>query len=162
MSTATKNSTALKASYPSDREVRTERVFTASRDRVWRAFTDPKQLAQWWGRGNKVVVERMEVARGGHWRFIEHAPEGLQGFEGRYREVTPMDRIVQTFEWDGMPGHVSVTTMTFEDLGDGRTRITTLSLFHTKEDCDAMIEADMTDGMEQSYTALDALLAKAG
>src|SRR5450756_1023502 len=50
---------------------RTERIFDASRERVWRAFTDPEQLAQWWGRGNKVVVERMDVERGGHWRYVE-------------------------------------------------------------------------------------------
>jgi uncharacterized protein YndB with AHSA1/START domain len=51
---------------PTDREIRIERVFNASRDRVWRAFTDPKLIAQWWGRGEKLVVERMEVERGGH------------------------------------------------------------------------------------------------
>jgi len=66
---------------PSDREIRIERVFDAPRDLVWQAFTDPKLVAQWWGRGNKLVVERLEVERGGHWRFVEHAPrradEGL-------------------------------------------------------------------------------------
>jgi len=55
---------------PSDREVRIERVFNASRDRVWKAMTDPKLVAQWWGRGNKLDIERLEVRRGGHWRFV--------------------------------------------------------------------------------------------
>ena len=107
---------------PTDREIRIERVFNAPRDRVWRAITDPKLVAQWWGRGNKLVIERMEVERGGHWRFVEHSPEGVHGFEGRYREVTPPERVVQTFEWDGMPGYVVVETITLEDLGDGRTQ----------------------------------------
>lgn len=145
---------------PSDREVRIERVFNASRERVWRAFTDPEQVAQWWGRGNKLDIERMEVERGGHWRFVEHTPGGLQGFEGRYREVTAPERIVQTFEWDGMPGHVVVTSTTFEDLGDGRTRIVTVSLFHTTEERDGMLQSGMKAGADQSYAALDRLLAR--
>jgi activator of Hsp90 ATPase-like protein len=56
----------------------------------------------------EVVIERMEVERGGHWRFVEHSPDGVHGFEGRYREVTPPERLAFTFEWDGMPGHVVV------------------------------------------------------
>ncbi|WP_244238607.1 SRPBCC domain-containing protein [Corallococcus terminator] len=73
---------------PSDREVRTERIFNAPRERVWKAMTDPALVVQWWGRGNTRVIERMEVQRGGHWRYVEHAPDGQHGFEGRYREVT--------------------------------------------------------------------------
>jgi uncharacterized protein YndB with AHSA1/START domain len=64
----------------------------------------------------------MDVKRGGHWRYVEHAPDGqVHGFEGRYREVTPPERIVRSFEWDGMPAYVIIETMTLEDLGDGRT-----------------------------------------
>jgi uncharacterized protein YndB with AHSA1/START domain len=147
---------------PSDREIRIERVFNASRERVWRAFTDPSLVAQWWGRGNKLVVERMEVERGGHWRFVEHGPDGVHGFEGRYREVTPPDRIVQTFEWDGMPGYVAVETATFEDLGDGRTKVVTTSLFHTTEERDGMVGSGMEQGLNESYAALDRVLAAAG
>jgi uncharacterized protein YndB with AHSA1/START domain len=97
-------------STPSDREIRVVREFDAPRGRVWRAYTDPRLVAQWWGRGNRLVIERMEVERGGHWRFVEHGPDGVHGFEGRYREVTPEERIVQTFEWDGMPGFVVLAT----------------------------------------------------
>lgn len=81
---------------PTDREIHIERIFDASRDRVWRAFTEPALVSKWWGRGNKLVIERMEVERGGHWRFVEHSPERTHGFEGRYREVTPQERVVQT------------------------------------------------------------------
>ena len=145
-------------STPGDREIRIERVFDAPVERVWQAFTDPELLAQWWGRGNKLVIERMEVERGGHWRFVEHSPDGVHGFEGRYREVTPRDRLVQTFEWDGMPGYVAVDTAVFEDLGDGRTKVVTTSLFHTTEERDGMLESGMADGLNQSYAALDDLL----
>ena len=90
---------------PTDRTIRVERIFDAARDRVWRACTEPELIAQWWGRGNKLVIERMEVERGGHWRVVEHTPDGeTHGFEGRFREVTPKDRISSTFEWDGTTG----------------------------------------------------------
>jgi uncharacterized protein YndB with AHSA1/START domain len=147
------------ATTPADREIRIERVFEAPRERVWRAYTDPKLVAQWWGRGNRLVIERMEVERGGHWRFVEHAPDGPHGFEGRFREVTPPERIVQTFEWDGMLGHVVVNTVTFEDLGEARTRVVTVSLFHTTEERDGMLQSGMELGLNEGYAALDRLLA---
>jgi uncharacterized protein YndB with AHSA1/START domain len=144
---------------PTDREIRTERVFNASRDRVWKAFSDPTQLARWWGRGNELDIERHEFERGGHWRFVEHGDDGDFGFEGRFREVTPQERIVMSFEWDGMPAHVLIETVTFEDLGDGRTKLVTTSLFHTPEERDGMLEAGMEQGLNESYAALDRLLA---
>jgi uncharacterized protein YndB with AHSA1/START domain len=147
---------------PTDREIHVERVFDAPRELVWRAFTEPDLIAQWWGRGNRLVVERMEVKRGGHWRFVEHSAEGIHGFEGRYREVTPQERLVWTFEWDGMPGHVAVDTTEFEDLRDGRTKVSTKSLFHTTEERDGMLSSGMQKGLEQSYAALDRLLARLG
>ncbi len=160
MTTTTKQQSTKASVAPSgDREIRIERIFNAPRERVWKALTDPKLAAQWWGRGNKLVVERMEVERGGHWRFVEHSDEGTHGFEGRYAEVVPQERIVQTFEWDGMPGHVALDTMTLEDLGDGRTRIRVVSLFHTKEDRDGMLQSGMETGLNESYEALDRVLA---
>jgi uncharacterized protein YndB with AHSA1/START domain len=157
MSAPVEHTTAA-ISTPADREIRIERVFDAPVELVWRAFTDPELLAQWWGRGNKLVIERLEVERGGHWRFVEHSPDGVHGFEGRYREVTPPERLVQTFEWDGMPGYVSVDTAEFEDLGDGRTKVVTTSLFHTTDERDGMLASGMADGLNQSYVALDDLL----
>jgi uncharacterized protein YndB with AHSA1/START domain len=145
---------------PSEREIHVERIFNAPRDKVWRAFTEPELLAQWWGRGNKLVIERFELERGGHWRFVEHGPEGVHGFEGRFREVTPPERLVQTFEWDGMPGYVAVDTCEFEDLGDGRTRVVSTSLFHTTDERDGMLQAGMEGGLNQSYAALDRLLER--
>ena len=155
----TRTSPKAKVTTPSDREIHIERIFAAPRERVWKAMTDPKLVAQWWGRGNNVVIERMEVERGGHWRFVEHGPEGVHGFEGRYREVTPPERVVQTFEWDGMPGHVIVEHVTLEDLGDGRTKVTNVSLFHTTEERDGMLNSGMEGGLNESYEALDRLLA---
>jgi uncharacterized protein YndB with AHSA1/START domain len=157
---STRSAPKAKVTTPSDREIHIERVFDAPRDRVWAAMTDPALVAQWWGRGNKLVVERLEVERGGHWRFVEHSPDGVHGFEGRFREVTPPERMVQTFEWDGMPGHVVVEHVTLEDLGDGRTKLVNISLFHTTEERDGMLSAGMERGMNESFAALDALLAR--
>jgi len=164
MTTITEQEPMAKAiiTTPGDRDVRIERVFNAPRDRVWRAMTDPELIAQWWGRGNKVVVERFDLERGGHWRFVEHSDHGVHGFEGRFAEVVPPERVVQTFEWDGMPGHVALETLTLEDLGDGRTRLVTTSLFLTAEDRDGMLQSGMEGGVNESYAALDRVLAKLG
>ena len=56
--------TKAKITAPGDREVRIERIFNAPRERVWKAMTDPKLIAQWWGRGNKLVIEKYELERG--------------------------------------------------------------------------------------------------
>ncbi|MFC9516753.1 SRPBCC family protein [Nocardiaceae bacterium NPDC056970] len=142
------------------RGVHIERVVAAPRDRVWAAYTEPDLLAQWWGRGNRLDIEKWELERGGHWRFVEHHEGGIAGFEGRFREVTPVERIVWSFEWDGMPTHVSVETIEFVDLGDGRTKLVTDTIFMTGEDRDGMMQSGMEAGMNASFAALDALLAR--
>ena len=144
---------------PTDRTIRVEREFDAPRARVWRAYTEPDLIAQWWGRGNKLDVVKLEVERGGHWRFVEHSDHGEHGFEGRYGDITAPERIVQTFEWDGMPAHPVRETMTLTDLGDGRTRMNIVSQFYTREERDGMAQSGMEVGMNQSYEALDRVLA---
>ena len=146
---------------PSDREIVTERVFDAPRERVWAAFTDPDLIPQWWGpRRFATTVDKMDVRRGGAWRFVHRDADGNEsGFRGTYREVTPPERIVQTFEWEGMPGHVIVETVMLEDLGE-RTRMTNMSLFHTTEERDGMLASGMEDGLTETYERLDELLAQ--
>lgn len=158
MSSSTKQSGAT-LSTPGEREIRIERVFDAPRDKVWRAFTEPELVAQWWGRGNALVIERLEVERGGHWRFVEHGPEGEHGFEGRFREVTPQDRLVYTFEWDGMPGYVILETADFEVVDADTTKVVNVSLFYTGEERDGMLSSGMEQGLNESYAALDRVLA---
>jgi len=161
MTTLTDKEPTTKATIttPKDREIHIERIFNAPRERVWQAMTDPDLVAEWWGRGNKLVIEKLEVKRGGHWRFVEHSNEGVHGFEGRFREVIPPERIVQTFEWDGMPAYVIINTTTLEDLGDGRTKLVTTSQFYTNEERDGFLQSGMEGGLNQSYAALDRLLA---
>ena len=146
---------------PSDREIHCERVFDAPRDRVYAAYTDPALIPEWWGpRGMETIVDVMDVRPGGSWRFEMRGADGSEtGFRGTYREVSPPERIVQTFEWEGMPGHVSVETAEFEDLGD-RTRVVTTSIFHTTEERDGMLSSGMEGGLNESYQRMDELLER--
>ena len=159
--TKEKKAGTTKLTTPSDREVVTERVFDAPRDRVYAAFTDPELIPQWWGlRGTTTVVDKLDVRPGGAWRFVERNSDGSEnGFRGTFREVTPPESLVYTFEWEGMPGHVVVDTVSFEDL-DGRTKVTNTSLFHTTEERDGMLESGMEKGLNESYEQLDELLAE--
>ena len=146
---------------PTDREIHIERIFDAPRERVFAVYTDPELIPEWWGpRGTKATVDQMDVRPGGSWRFVERDDDGGEtAFRGTYREVTPPERIVQTFEWEGMPGHVCVETAVFEDLGD-QTKVTTTSLFHTTEERDGMLNSGMERGLNETYARLDELLAK--
>lgn len=150
-------------STPTDREIATERVFEAPRERVYAAFTDPALIPRWWGpRRMTTIVDEMDVRVGGRWRFVSSEPDGPdQAFKGVYREIVPNERIAQTFEWEGLPGHVIVEVAEFEDLG-GRTRVRTTSLFHTTEERDGMLASGMEGGMSESHERLDELLAQAG
>lgn len=148
---------------PTDREIHVERVFDAPRDRVFAVYTDPKLIPEWWGpRDTTAVVDQMDVRTGGDWRFVVRTSDGSEtSFRGTYREVTPPERIVQTFEWEGMPGYVSVETAEFQDLGD-RTKVITTSIFHTAEERDGMLDSGMERGMNETFARLDELLARLG
>jgi uncharacterized protein YndB with AHSA1/START domain len=146
---------------PTERDIYIERVFDAPRERVFAVYTDPELIPEWWGpRGGTTTVDTMDVRAGGSWRFVIRTADGNEtGFRGTYREVTPPDRIVQTFEWEGMPGHVSVETAVFEDLGD-QTKVTTTSIFHTPEERDGMLGSGMEVGLNETYERLDEVLAR--
>jgi uncharacterized protein YndB with AHSA1/START domain len=147
---------------PGDRDIHIERVFDAPRDRVFATYTDPGLIPEWWGpRRTTTIVDVMDVRTGGSWRFVTRGDDGSEtAFRGAYREVTPPERIVQTFEWEGMPGHVSVETATFEQLDDGRTRVVTTSVFDTTEERDGMVGSGMEGGLQETYERLDELLER--
>lgn len=146
---------------PSAREVVMTRVFNAPRELVFKAHTDRTMVAQWWGQRNTTtIVDKMDVRPGGEWRFVQRDADGNEwGFHGEYLEITPVERLVQTFEFEGMPGHVVEDTAVFDDLG-GKTRITTTSLFATPEDRDGMIQSGMESGANESWDRLAELVEK--
>ncbi len=107
------------------------RVFNAHRELVFKVITDPKYLPQWWGRRDHTIhVDQMEVRAGGMWRYVERDQQGNEfAFHGVYHAIEAPERIVDTFEFEGMPGHVMLETLTLEALADGRTRMTVSSVF---------------------------------
>jgi uncharacterized protein YndB with AHSA1/START domain len=149
----------LTVTMPSDLEIRMERVFDAPRELVFEAHSKCEHVKHWWGRGNPLDCE-MEFRQGGKWRFVEHAPDGESyAFRGEYREILAPERIVWTFEFEGMPGQICVETLQLTEDG-GKTTVTSVTRFDTKEARDGMAASGMADGAEQSYAALEAYLTK--
>ena len=129
----TAESAAPAATDTSDREIVLSREYDAPRELVWRAYTDPAHLPNWWGpNGFTNTVHEIDVRPGGRWRFIMHGPDGTD-HPNRivYQEVTRPERLVFLHgeDVDDDPGAFHVT-VTFDDL-DGRTRVTQRMLFAT-------------------------------
>ena len=145
---------------PSKQEVVITRVFEAPLDLVFKVVTDPAQIPNWWGpRELTTTVDEMDVQAGGKWRFLHTDPDGNHfGFHGVYHEVDSPKRIVQTFEFEGMPGHVVLETGTFEALPGGKTKLTSVSVFQSIEDRDGMVASGMERGTKESSERLDELL----
>jgi uncharacterized protein YndB with AHSA1/START domain len=148
-------SSTMTLTLPSDREIVLTRVFDAPRELVWKACTDPQAIPHWWGpRRHTTRVDRMHVWPGGGWRFVSRDADGNEfAFHGEYREVVPPERIVQTLEFEGMPGHVSVETMTLVER-DGKTTLTTRSVFNSVEDRDGVLRSGMEAGVRETYDRL--------
>ena len=146
---------------PTDREIQIERWFDAPRERVFAVYTDPALIPEWWGpQGVTTIVDEMDPRTGGRWRLICRNADGSEdAFRGAYREVTAPERISQTFEWEGMPGYVSLETATFEDHGE-RTKVKTVSVFYSQEERDGMLGSGMEGGMNETYDRFDEVLAR--
>jgi uncharacterized protein YndB with AHSA1/START domain len=140
------------------------REFDAPRELVFKAFTDPELYVQWLGpRRLKMTLEKFESRSGGSWRYTHRDEKGNEfGFHGVNHEVTFPERIIGTFEFEGLPekGHVSLETMRLEELPGGRTRITNLTVFQTVADRDGMLKSGMEKGMGESFERLDEVLEK--
>jgi uncharacterized protein YndB with AHSA1/START domain len=140
--------------------IRITREFDAPVSRVYQAHVDPTLVAQWLGpRRHEMVVDRWDCRTGGEYRYT-HASDGEEyGFHGCFHEVREDELLVQTFTFEGMPEGVALERMVFEDLGDGRTRLTSTSLVDSFADRDAFAEGGMEAGVTEGYERLDELLA---
>jgi len=138
-----------------------EREFDAPRDLVFKAHMDPELLVQWLGpRRLTMTVDRYDVRDGGTWRYIHRDTDGTEhGFHGVFHGQPTPDTAVQTFEYEGYPGHVSLDTAVFEDRGD-KTLVRINTVFQSVEDRDGMIASGMESGMNEGYERLDELLAR--
>lgn len=134
-------------------------VFDAPRQIVWEACTEPELVSQWWGpKSFKTTVEKMDARPGGLWRIVQRDAEGNDyAFRGVFHEVTQPERLIYTFEYEAMPGHVLLETDTFDDLED-RTRMTTPLAFQTVEDRDAMLQSGMKEEMVEIMDLLAELV----
>jgi uncharacterized protein YndB with AHSA1/START domain len=136
------------------REMVMTRVFDAPRDLVFKTYIDPKLLPQWWGMGGTTTVDKMDVRPGGQWRYVQHDDSGNEyAFSGVYQEVVPPERLAYTFEFEAMPGHVLVETILFEEQ-DGKTRLTSTSVFETLEDLEGMLQSGAEHGAVITWNRL--------
>jgi uncharacterized protein YndB with AHSA1/START domain len=155
--------TAIEAD-PNLPTIRITRDFDAPPDRVFRAWVDPELVVQWLGPKSSVIrIEQWNARTGGNYRYASvQDGEEIAAFYGSFHEVRPNERLVQTFTWEGMPDGVALETLTFEELGDGRTRTIGLSLVENLEARDGIMASGMEVGVYEGYEKLDALLARAG
>ncbi|MGE0600396.1 MAG: SRPBCC family protein [Dehalococcoidia bacterium] len=144
---------------PDDLSIGMTRRFRAPKRLVFEAHVNPQHLKNWWGRtGSTLSVCEIDARAGGKWRFVERQANGEEyGFHGEFREVTPPDRIVWTFEFEGAPGNVAVETVTFTEA-DGVTTLRTISVADSKEARDAMLQSGMEEGANESLDRLEELL----
>jgi uncharacterized protein YndB with AHSA1/START domain len=157
----TKNQTTIIAE-PGKQELFIIREFDAPRELVFKAYTDPKIIEQWLGpRRLKTKMEKFEGRSHGSYRFLNIDENGnTYAFNGVIHEIAVNERIIQTFEFEGLPerGHVALETARFEALPGDRTRVTGQSVFQSVADRDGMIQSGMEKGVIQSHERLDEIL----
>ena len=148
---------------PGRQELFMSREFDAPVELLYRAYTDPGLVFQWMGPADlKSEVEVYDVRPGGRWRYVSVAPDGSRyGFHGVFHDVTPNERLIQTFEFEGLPesGHVTLDTARFESLPGNRSRLLAQSVFQSVEDRDGMVAAGMSGGVIEGFARLDEVLA---
>ncbi len=145
----------VSVSKPSPHEIQLERVFDAPRDLVWRIYTDPTLIPEWWGTGT--AVDHMDVRPGGTWKFVIRDASGRESeVSGEFLELVPPERLVQTFAaW----GRSHVQTFTFEDLGE-QTKLTAKLAYETTEERDQNLQYGVESGATEGYKRVDAVLAR--
>jgi uncharacterized protein YndB with AHSA1/START domain len=137
------------------------REFDAPRELVFRAYTEAELYEQWCRPCDlTMTIEEMNAMGGGSYRFVHERDGHKYTFHGVYHEVLSPERIIGTFEFDGLPerGHVILGTTKFEDLGDGRSRLVHQSVFQSVADRDGMLQSGMERGVKEGYDKLDRLL----
>lgn len=143
-------------------EIRMSRVFDASREKLWDAHLDPKAIEKWWGpRRLKTEVEKLEPVVGGQWRFINIDDNGDRYvFYGEFRELVKPEKIIWTFTYEPYPQSAATETLVFEELSDGKTKLSTLSKFPSIEALEGMLQGGMEEGATETWDRLEELMVK--
>ncbi len=147
---------------PGKQEIIIARLFDAPRERLFKAMTDPALIAKWWGpRKYETIVDKMEVRAGGQWHFTNRDPStgDEHGFHGVYHSIIAPERIVDTFEYEGVPGHVLLETHTLEARGM-QTLLKSHIVYESVEDRDGMVASGMEYGQNESMERLQELVTK--
>jgi uncharacterized protein YndB with AHSA1/START domain len=125
-------------------EVRLTRAFNATPERLWQAYTTADQITKWW---EDTTVDKLDVQVGGEWRFVSVGPDGKEhAFKGVFKELDKPNKIVRTFEYEPVAGHIMVESVMFEALPDGKTKQVTVSKFENLEDLNGMVGMGMEHG----------------
>ncbi|QYG91903.1 SRPBCC family protein [Iamia sp. SCSIO 61187] len=142
--------------------VRIVREFDAPVAKVFKAHADPDLFARWIGPDDgRMTIDHHDFRTGGSYRYVHAGEDDEAAFRGTFHEVRPDELIVQTFTYEGMPDGVALEKIWFEDIGDGRTRLTSTSLVDSFEGRDAFVASGMEAGVVQGFARLDAILAEA-
>jgi uncharacterized protein YndB with AHSA1/START domain len=143
-------------SLPADDQILITREFDAPAHLVWKAWTTPELVRQWWhaNRGEMTVAE-IDLRVGGTWRYAMVTPEGFEvAFHGEFREIVPNERLVSTEVFEGFPEGEAVDTLTLTEE-DGRTTMTILVQHSSKAHRDAHIESGMEAGLQDALDLLE-------
>ncbi|TQS39541.1 SRPBCC family protein [Cryptosporangium phraense] len=146
---------------PGTSQIMITREFDAPRDLVFRCYTDPDLVPRWMGpRELTTKINEWEVRDGGRWNYTATDPNGTEfGFRGVFHGDPSPDLTIQTFEFLGLPGHVTLEALTMTESG-GRTLVRTVSSFQSVEDRDGMVASGMEHGVRDSDARMEELLAE--
>jgi uncharacterized protein YndB with AHSA1/START domain len=146
---------------PGSHQILITREFEAPRQLIFRAWTDPQLITQWLGpRRLEMIIDKYDLRDGGSWRYVNREPDGTEyGFHGVFHGDPSPDGMVQTFEFEGAPGNVSLDTLRMEER-DGKTIVHMNSVFQTVEARDAMLAAGMQSGVDEGFERLEELIAR--
>ncbi|MEQ8676164.1 MAG: SRPBCC family protein [Aggregatilineales bacterium] len=145
---------------PGKHDIIIKREFNASREKIFKVLTDPKLVSEWWGpRDLTTVVDEMDVRMGGIWRYVQSDADGNSyAFRGVYHQVSAPECLVFTFEFEEMPGHILLETVTLTEE-NGKTTLTDVSVFQSIADRDGMVASGMESGAQDSWDRLEEVLA---
>lgn len=146
---------------PAVPQVIVTREFAAPRELLFRAYVDPDLLVQWAGPlGLTMTIDHFDLRHGGTWRYVSSDAHGNEySFHGVFHGTPSLDGIVETVEFDGMPGHVCMDTVTFTERGN-TTVLTQNTVFQTVADRDEALQSNFADGINVSMKRLEQLLAR--
>ena len=153
------SSGTAKVTLPADTQILITREFDAPKHLVYKAWTTPELVRQWWtARRGEMTVCEIDLRVGGAWRYVMVADGGFEvGFHGEYREIVPNERLVSTEAYEGIPepdANASLNTLTLTEV-DGRTVLSVLVEHPTKEGRDAHVESGMEAGMQDAMDLLE-------